>query len=353
MRSEGLFIEGMRAAQLDQAGDPIRIVDVSEPTASVGQVVIKVAAVGVCHSDLAIQAQIPGMPPAQRFPLTLGHEVTGYVHALGEGVTDFEIGDAVGVWPGWGDRTCVVCRSGYEHLCPNIQFPGVVTDGGWAEFMLIPHADYLLPLGDLDPTIAAPLTDAGLTSFGAVSKILPLLTDADASVIVIGAGGLGQFAIKYFKALTSAKVIALDIEESKRANALEIGADHSFDSTEDGVADTIRDVTTDKLGVTAVLDFVGIDDTLRLASEVVIPRGRVTLVGINGGALPFAYGSTQQEVQLSTSTLGTREDFAEVIRLARDHGINVNTTHFALEDVNQALADLASHKIPERAALIL
>jgi propanol-preferring alcohol dehydrogenase len=343
----------MRAAHLDKPGDPIRIVDVPEPVAGPGQIVIKVAAVGVCHSDLAIQAQIPGMPPAEHFPLIPGHEITGYVHELGEGVTDFAVGDAVGVWPGWGDRTCVVCRSGYEHLCPNIQFPGVVIDGGWADLMLVPHADYLLPLGDLDPIVAAPLTDAGLTSFGAVSKILPHLQEADSSVIVIGAGGLGQFAIKYFTALTPATVIALDTEESKRTNALAIGAHHAFDSTEDGVADKIREVTTDGLGVTAVLDFVGIDATLALAASVVIPRGRVTLVGINGGSLPFAYGSTQQEVQLSTSTLGTREDFAEVIRLAREEGINVDTTRFQLEDVNQALSDLASHKIPERAALVL
>jgi propanol-preferring alcohol dehydrogenase len=344
----------MRTAHLDQPGDPIRIVDVPEPTAGPGQVLLKVAAVGVCHSDLSIQAQGPGMPPARSFPLVPGHEISGHVHALGEGVTGFEVGDAVGVWSGWGDRTCVVCRSGYEHLCPNIQFPGVVVDGGWADYMVIPHADYLVPLGDLDPILAAPLADAGLTAFGAVSKILPLLTDADSSVMVIGAGGLGQFAIKYFKALTSATVIAVDVEESKRSIALEIGADHAFDSRAADVADQIRGVTTDGLGVTAALDFVGIDATMGLAGELVVPRGRITLVGIGGGSLPFGYGSTQQEVQLSTSTLGTREDFKEVIRLAREHGIMTeDVTRYALEDANQALADLAENKIPHRAALVL
>jgi propanol-preferring alcohol dehydrogenase len=316
-------------------------------------VVIKVAAVGVCHSDITIQAQGPGMPPAREFPLTPGHEIAGYVHELGDGVTGFDIGEAVGIYSGWGDRTCVVCRNGYEHLCPNIRFPGVVVDGGWADYMVIPHADYLIPLGDLDPVLAAPLADAGLTAFGGVSKVLPLLTDADSSVMVIGAGGLGQFAIKYLAALTPATIIAVDIEESKRNNALEVGASHAFDSLADDVADQIRGVTTDQLGLTAVIDFVGIDATLALAGGLTMPRGRIVLIGISGGSLPFGYGSTQQEVQLSTSTLGTREDMKEVIRLARENGINAEITRYDLEDVNQALADLAAHKIPERAALVL
>ncbi|MGI3783505.1 MAG: alcohol dehydrogenase catalytic domain-containing protein [Janthinobacterium lividum] len=315
--------------------------------------VIKVAAVGVCHSDLAIQAQGPGMPPVRGFPLILGHEIAGHVHELGDGVTGWAVGDAVVVWSGWGDRTCIVCRSGYEHLCPDIQFPGVVVDGGWADHMVVPHADYLVALDDLDPVLAAPLADAGLTSFGAVSKVLPLLDRADSSVVVIGAGGLGQFAIKYLTALTPATVIAVDTEETKRAKALEIGATHAVNSRATDAIDQIRDVTTDKLGVTAVIDFVGIDATLALAAAVALPRGRITLVGINGGALPFAYGSTQQEVELSTSTLGSREDLAEVIRLARENGINAEITRYDLEDVNQALADLAANKIPERGALVL
>jgi alcohol dehydrogenase, propanol-preferring len=343
----------MRAARLDHPGDAIRVVELPEPTPGPGQVVIKVAAGGVCHSDLTIQKQGPVMPPAQRFPLIPGHEIAGYIHAMAEGVTGYAVGDAVGIYSGWGDRTCVVCRSGYEHLCPNIRFPGVVVDGGWADYMVIPHADYLIPLGDLDPVLAAPLADAGLTAFGGVSKVLPLLTEADSSVMVIGPGGLGQFAIKYLAALTPATIIALDIEESKRAKAVEIGASYAFDSRAGDVADQVRNVTTDKLGVTAVIDFVGIDDTLSLAASVVVPRGRITLIGINGGSLPFGYGTTQQEVQLSTSTLGTRDDMRQVIRLARENGINAEITRYDLADVNQALADLAARKIPERAALIL
>jgi propanol-preferring alcohol dehydrogenase len=343
----------MRAARLERPDDPIRIVEIPKPTAGPGQVVIKVTAVGVCHSDLAIQKQAPGMPPARHFPLTPGHEITGFVDEIGEGVTDVEVGEAVIVWSGWGDRTCIVCRSGFEHLCPNIAFPGVVVDGGWADYMLIPHSDYLISLGDLDPVVAAPLADAGLTAFGGISKLLPHLSGEENAVMVVGPGGLGQFAIKYLRALTSATIIAVDIDPKKRAHALEIGADHAFDSRDADVADQIRRVTTDGLGVAASIDFVGIDSTLELAGAVVEPRGRLVLVGIGGGSLPFRYGSTQQEVQLSTSTLGTREDLAEVIRLAREEGINSEVTKYSLQDVNQALEDLAAGRIPQRGALVL
>ena len=118
----------MRAVHLDKPGDPFRMVELHQPTPGPGEVMIKVAAAGVCHSDIAIQQQIEGMPPARRFPLIPGHEIAGHVHEVGECVTGFEPGDGVGIWPGWGDRTCVVCRSGNEHLCPDIQFPGVVID---------------------------------------------------------------------------------------------------------------------------------------------------------------------------------------------------------------------------------
>jgi propanol-preferring alcohol dehydrogenase len=343
----------MRAARLEHPGDEIRIVDVPKPTPGKGQVVIKVAAVGVCHSDLSIQKQAPGMPPAHSFPLIPGHEISGYVDEIGEGVTDVAVGEAVIVWSGWGDRTCIVCQSGFEHLCPSIRFPGVVVDGGWSDYMLVPYTDYLIPLGDLDPVSAAPLADAGLTAFGGVAKLLPLLTGEKNTVMVIGPGGLGQFAIKYLKALTPATIIAVDIDADKRSHALEIGADHAFDSRSADVAEQIRAVTTDGLGVTAAIDFVGIDATLALAGSVVVPRGRITLVGIGGGSLPFAYGSTQQEVQLSTSTLGSRDDLKEVIRLARENGINAEITRYSLEDVNQALEDLAANRIPQRGALVL
>jgi propanol-preferring alcohol dehydrogenase len=329
------------------------IVDLPEPSPGPDEVVVKMAAAGVCHSDLTFQVAGPGMPTPPSYPWTMGHENAGYVHALGEGVEGLTLGEPVAVWPGWGDTTCAVCRAGAEHLCPNMKYPGLGSPGGWADFLLVPQVRYLAPLGDLDPPVAAPLTDAGLTSYGAVAKTLPYLEGAGRSVAIIGAGGLGQFAIKYLSTLTDATVVAIDIEPDKREHALTIGAKHSFDSGASDAAEQIMSATSDGLGANAIIDFVGIDATLALAASVTAPQGRIVLVGIGGGSLPFGYVNPRQEVQVSTSTLGTTDDMQRVVALAREHGIVATTTQYPFEDVNQALRDLAEHKIAERGVLIL
>lgn len=343
----------MRAAQLPGPGQDIVISEVPDPTPGPGDVVIRVAAAGVCHSDLTFQQAGPGMPTPPEYPWTMGHENAGYVEAVGPGVTGVAVGDAVGVWPGWGDRTCAACRGGAEHLCPNLRYPGLRSPGGWADLMLVPDARYLVPLGDLDPLQAVPLTDAGLTSFGAVSKVLPFLQHDRSSVAVIGVGGLGQFAVKYLSALTEASVIGIDVVETKRAHALTIGASVTVDSTADDVVDQVMAATADGLGVNAIVDFVGVDSTLALAAQVTAPQGRIVLVGIGGGSLSVSYVNPRQEVQVSTSTLGTIEDQHRVVELARERGIIGNTTPYPFTDVNQALRDLADHKITERAILQL
>ncbi|MBV6762150.1 NAD(P)-dependent alcohol dehydrogenase [Rhodococcus sp. NPDC057014] len=343
----------MRAARLPSTGSDLVVEEIPDPTPGPGQVVVKIAASGVCHSDVTIQNAGPGMPSVPYFPWTLGHENTGYVHALGDGVTDFEVGDAVAVWPGWGDGTCRVCRAGHEHICPNVSYVGVTQPGGWADYLLVPAARHLVPLGDLDPVEAAPLTDAGLTAYGAVSKVLDRLIESDRSVAVIGAGGLGQFAIKYLSALTSARIVAVDIDAGKREHALTIGASMAVDSTSDDAVGQLLNVSGDGLGVDAVIDFVGVDSTLALAAGVTAPCGAIVLVGIGGGTLPFGYTNPNQQVQVSTSSLGSRADLASVISLWKEHGINADATRYSLDDVNQALQDLAEHKIAERGVLVM
>jgi propanol-preferring alcohol dehydrogenase len=184
-----------------------------------------------------------------------------------------------------------------------------------------------------------------------VVKTLAFLEGTGRSVAIIGAGGLGQFAIKYLSTLTDATVIAIDIEPDKRERALTIGAAHSFDSGASDAAEQIIAVTSDQLGVNAIIDYVGIDATLSLAASVTAPQGRIVLVGIGGGSLPVSYVNPRQEVQVSTSTLGTTEDLQRVVALAREHGILATATQYPFEDVNVALRDLAEHRIAERGVL--
>jgi propanol-preferring alcohol dehydrogenase len=161
---------------------------------------------------------------------------------------------------------------------------GLGSDGGMAEFMLVPSPRLLVPLGDLAPATAAPLTDAGLTPYRAINRQRHRL-GAGSTAVVIGAGGLGHMAVQFLKALTPAQVIVLDLAEDKLALALELGADHGVVANADGASDEVKRRTREALGVDFVLDLVGADSTLALASAILRPGGHIALVGIAGGSL--------------------------------------------------------------------
>ena len=193
----------MRAVRLDAPGRPLRVEDVPQPEPSGTEVRIRVAGCGVCHTDLHI---VDGTQTRVELPLTLGHEVAGWIDAVGTdadsglAAAGLAIGDAVVVHGGWGCGTCRECASGAEQRCADGRSPGFQADGGYAEMMLVPHPRHLVDLGGLDPIEAAPLADAGLTSYRAVQRARPWLASG-ARVLVVGAGGLGQFALQYLRLL--------------------------------------------------------------------------------------------------------------------------------------------------------
>ena len=197
-------------------------------------------------------------------PFTLGHENAGWVETMGPGATGFAPGDPVIVYGPWGCGLCMNCRQGMENYCqtPGKPSPGGLggTDGGMAEYLLVPSTRYLIPLGDLDPREAAPLTDAGLTSYHAVKRSVHLLGPGSTAV-VIGAGGLGQMAIQVLKALCSATtVVAVDTSADKLRIAKDMGADEVLISGDDAVK-RIKDITKGQ-GAELVLDLVGVNPTL-------------------------------------------------------------------------------------------
>ena len=198
------------------------------PEPGPGEVLVKVGGAGACHSDLHL-LEAPAGSRSITLPFTLGHENAGWVETMGPGATGFAPGDPVIVYGPWGCGLCMNCRQGMENYCqtPGKPSPGGLggTDGGMAEYLLVPATRYLIPLGDLDPREAAPLTDAGLTSYHAVKRSVHLLGPGSTAV-VIGAGGLGQMAIQVLKALASATtVVAVDTSEDKLKIAKTMGAD--------------------------------------------------------------------------------------------------------------------------------
>ncbi|WP_416905485.1 NAD(P)-dependent alcohol dehydrogenase [Micromonospora echinospora] len=311
----------MRALRLLAWKSEPELVEVDEPTPGPGQVVVRVGAAGACHSDLHLMHDFEAGAVPWNPPFTLGHENAGWVHALGSGVTGLEVGQPVAVYGPWGCGTCARCRSGIDTYCENpagAPVPGggggLGLDGGMAEYLLVPAARHVVPLPEgLDPVQAAPLTDAGLTPYHAVRRSWGKLPPGS-TALVIGVGGLGHVGVQILKATTAARVIAVDTKDEALALAREYGADLALRSGEQAVAE-IRAATPGGRGADVVLDFVGVDATLRMGAACARTVGDLTIVGIGGGTLPVSYFSVPYEVSIQTTYWGSRPELVEVLDL--------------------------------------
>ncbi|CAL9282951.1 NAD(P)-dependent alcohol dehydrogenase [Streptomyces sp. SudanB91_2054] len=343
----------MKALQYRTIGAPPEVVTVPDPEPGPGQVLLKVTAAGVCHSDIAVMGW-----PAEGFPyelpMTLGHEGVGTVAALGAGVTGLSEGDAVAVYGPWGCGTCAKCAEGKENYCLRagelgIHPPGLGRPGSMAEYLLVDDPRHLVPLDGLDPMAAVPLTDAGLTPYHAVKRSLPKLVPGSTAV-VIGTGGLGHVAIQLLRALTSARVVALDVTEDKLRLAREVGA-HETMLSDAKAADAVRELTGG-LGAEAVFDFVGVAPTVKTAGAVAAVEGDVTLVGIGGGSIPVGFGLLPFEVSVNAPYWGSRSELIEVLNLARSGAVSVHTETYSLDDAPLAYERLHEGKVNGRAVIL-
>lgn len=284
----------MRAVTLDAANTPLHLHDDFPEPAGIGEL-ITVTACGVCHSDLHV---VDGDYPSP-LPLVLGHEVTGVHPELGP----------VMVYAPWGCGACAECADGMEMICRNATEAGLVVNGGYAERMIVKDRRYLAPLDGLDPVASAPLACGGLTAYRAVTHALDVLHARGAAgrALVIGAGGLGQFAIRYLRVLTDATVIALDRAPDKQQVAVEVGAHEAIGP----------DQVTGLAQVDVVIDFIGAEATLTAARDLVRRRGMVIVVGLAGGRIPFGFAAVPHEARFLTSVWGSRAQLDELLALAR------------------------------------
>ncbi len=343
----------MRALQLTQWQHEPEIREVPIPTAGPGQVVIKVAGAGACHSDLHVMDWPAGALHYQ-LPFTLGHETTGYVAQLGAGVTGWREGDAVAVYGPWGCGHCRMCHLSAENYCEHAAEiagagGGLGFDGGMAEYMLVPAARNLVSLGTLDPRAAAPLTDAGLTPYHAIKRWLALLTPGS-TVVVIGVGGLGHVGIQITRALAPANIIAVDTLPAKLELARQIGVSAALLANDDAAA-AIRQLTHGQ-GAELVLDFVGADATVALAAAVVRTGGAISIVGLAGGTLPVRFGALPFEATVTIPYWGTRVELMEVIALAEAGKIAPHVEYFALQDALTAYHRMRDGQLEGRAVIV-
>jgi propanol-preferring alcohol dehydrogenase len=346
----------MRAYRLLEWGRPPEFVEVDVPSPGPGEVLVRVAAAGICGSDLHLLHATAGMLPYSP-PFTLGHENTGWVEKIGAGVKSLSVGEAVLASSSTSCGHCDPCVAGRDNYCTRqvsvssrmmtMKVRGIGLDGGFAPYMLAPERD-LVPLGGLDPFKVAPLACAGATSYHAVVAAAPVLTPGE-TCLVIGVGGLGSFAIQHARLTTEAKVVAVDISPTRLEVATKMGAHHVLTADDAAPAGILS--LTDGQGAAAVLDFVGTSESLTLANQVVKPGGKVVVPGIGMESIAFGWGLSAPGCDYSLGLGFTNKELREVVALARLGSLTIDVERFAFDDIPTAMTKLAEGQLRGRAVI--
>jgi propanol-preferring alcohol dehydrogenase len=351
----------MRSYRVTRWGEPLSCHESDTPVPTGGNVLVRVSAAGVCHSDLHIHDGYYDMGGGTilrnedrgvHVPLTMGHEIAGVVEALGPDATGLEIGQEVAVYPWIGCGQCDACEFGEEQNCPHIRTLGILTDGGYATHVLVPDARYCLDLDGIPPEVAAPLACSGITTLHALKKIDPRVL-AEEPILIIGAGGLGLMALSVLKGLGGKGAIVSDISPEKRQAALAQGAFAVVDPSDPNVAAEVRQLSAHGRGLRAAIDLVGNPSTIQLGMDSLVKGGKLVLVGLMGGeiTIPTPY-LPSRAMTLEGSYVGTLQDMKDLMALVRQQhipGPPISTR--PLDDAQAVIDDLRAGKITGRAVL--
>lgn len=314
--------------------------ETAAPTPGPAEVRVRVAAVGLCHSDVLFLDSPAGVLPYQ-VPFTLGHEIAGWRQDTGEPVALACVSPC---------GACRFCRRGADNYCVEAwQGRGFGRDGGLAPYVLARPGE-LVALGALDPRAVAPLTDAGATSYHAVRRVVDRL-DGQSTAVVIGVGGLGSYAVQWLRRLSPARIIAVDTRPARRAAATALGADEVLDGG-DGLSRRLRGVLGPD-GAAAVLDFVGTDATLNAAVRNAATLGAVAVVGQGFGTAPVRWGTLAHDCDVFIPRGYTVAELREVVALAQGGGVVVEAETFAFAETADAYRRLREGSLDGRAVVLI
>ncbi|MGH2776557.1 MAG: NAD(P)-dependent alcohol dehydrogenase [Actinomycetota bacterium] len=343
----------MKAARLHDYDQDLRIDEVGEPTiAGPHDVIVKIGAAGLCRTDIHIRdgdwKEVQDGAGLE-LPYTLGHENSGWVHDIGSAVDNVEIGDAVILHPLVTCGLCRACRAGQDMHCADGAFPGLVVDGGFADFMKTGARNLIKLEEGLEPKDVAAHSDAGLTAYHAVKKAAALLYPGTTAV-VIGAGGLGHIAIQCLKAMTPAEVIVVDTSEPALKLAEQIGADHGVlvNGTE---IDQVKEMTEGE-GAEIVIDFVAERGVEKRAPEMVRNAGSYYVVGYGGSLDLLTHTVIFREINVVGNLVGTYNELAELMTLAAQGKVTLHTSTYPMDAINDAMADLDGGRLQGRGILV-
>lgn len=350
----------MFAARLHEYQKPLVVESIPKPRNINGEaVLVRVGAAGLCHSDLhLISGEWKESIPLQ-LPKTPGHEVAGWIEAIGDTVPQGLINkdDLVAVFGGWGCGICTFCKRGDEQLCIRPHWPGLSQcDGGFSEYMLVPSYRFLVKAGKrggLSPEELAPLTDAGLTPYRAIKKVSRKLGPGT-SIAIVGMGGLGLYGVQYARLLApNSTVIAIDRDDKKLCLAENFGAEYTVNSAS---SKDIRDeilCLTDGRGVDVVVDTVGAENTTADSFKILAKNGALVIVGLFGSQIKVPLlQAIVNEYQVYASLWGNYNELREVIELAGQRKIKHAYQSFPLKEINQAVHSLKQGQIIGRAVIV-
>ncbi|MGY1741213.1 MULTISPECIES: NAD(P)-dependent alcohol dehydrogenase [unclassified Blastococcus] len=340
----------MRAVRVHAYHSDPSVDDIAEPKLQGPlDVIVKVGGAGVCRTDLhIIEGQWDGIQHP-RLPYVIGHENAGWVHEVGEGVTNVAVGDTVILHPQPACGLCLACRRGDDMHCEAAFFPGLSdNDGGMAEYLRTTARACVKLDPSTQPADVAALADAGITAYHAVRKAVPLLPPGTTAVVQ-GAGGLGHIGIQCLKALTATRVVVVDRNPDALRLATEIGADETVVADGDQVA-AVQDLTGG--GATVVLDFVAEQGAENDAWQMTGAGGSLFVIGYGGElripTLDFVAG----EKNVVGNIVGTYTDLAELMVLAQAGRVTLHTQKYPLDQAVQALHDLDAGTVRGRAILV-
>jgi NAD+-dependent secondary alcohol dehydrogenase Adh1 len=340
----------VKAARLHEYHEQLHVEEVGEPAVTgPHDVIVRVGGAGLCRTDLHIQEGQWAEKSGVTLPYTLGHENAGWVYEVGPAVTNVELGDTVIVHPLVTCGLCRACRAGDDVHCANSSFPGISTDGGFAELLKTTARAVVKLRPTLDPKDIAALADAGLTAYHAVKKAIPLLYPGT-RVVVIGAGGLGHIGIQCLSALTPAEIIVVDPSEQALALATELGADHTVQVNGNHV-DAVLELT-DGTGAEAVIDFVGEHGTTGDGVAMLRDAGSFFVVGYGENIDVPTIDIISREISFIGNLVGSYNDLDELMTLTAQGKVTLHTTAYPLDAVNDAMAELDHGRLHGRGILI-
>ncbi len=346
----------MQAIQLIEPATVI-CADVPPPDLAAGDVLVRVVAAGVCHTDIHIRGSRERLIPDG---IILGHEIAGDVVAVSAGVTSVAVGERVVVHPIWSCGHCRMCVAGRQNACRSTgsrlgasPTPGVSVNGGMAELVAVP-ARAVVPAGDLDPALAAVLADAGLVPYHSINATRDLLRPGSTAVVV-GVGGLGRFAVELLRELTAARVIALDVKDAALSGVRD-RADLVLRADADDAVSQVVDVTAG-VGADVVFDFVGSTQTMAMSASMVAQYGAIRVPGLGDGVFPFETALTAQSlpwgVSITRPNSGTYQDLRDLVELARRNRIGANLYRYDFAHALTAFDDLEGGRINGRAVIVM